>query len=163
MKIDTNSVGPNEAKTSEPSSPQHLPGAGRQARLGVRPWLAGPKWECRFAPPQTEMEKAVAQVWSQVLGHSPVGLHENFFEIGGHSLRATRLTARLRELFHIRLSIRSVFEKPTVAELAREIERLRSRNATEANGGICRAAREPFESNEGSITKPLSAHGRGER
>ena len=105
----------------------------------------------------------MAEVWSKVLGRSPVGLHENFFEIGGHSLRATRLTARLRELFHIRLSIRSVFEKPTVAELSREIERLRSRSETEANGGISRAAREPFHRNDGSVTRPLSAAGRGER
>ena len=135
-------------------------GPGGDGKLGVVPWHAGAARECGFVAPHSEMEKAVSEVWAKVLGHSGGGLHDNFFEIGGHSLGATRVTARLREMFHVRLSIRSVFEKPTIAELSREIERLRSRNEPEVGGGIQRAVRVPYAADP-AIKRPLKAAARG--
>jgi tyrocidine synthetase-3 len=68
--------------------------------------------------PRTPEETAVAQTWEQVLGRSGVGLTDNFFEIGGHSLQAGALASRLSAVFGVRVSLRAVFDSPTVAGLA---------------------------------------------
>ena len=60
-------------------------------------------------------------VWKDVLGIEEVGLRDNFFDLGGHSLLATRLAVRLRQAFNIDLTVRTVLEAPTVAELAERI------------------------------------------
>ena len=68
-------------------------------------------------PPRTPAEELVAAVWERVLGVSP-GVHDDFFALGGHSLRATQVVARVREAFGIDLPLRALFEAPTVAGLA---------------------------------------------
>jgi amino acid adenylation domain-containing protein len=75
-----------------------------------------------FVAPQTETEQGVADIWSQVLGLERVGLHDNFFEVGGHSLLATLIISRVRETFHVDLPLRNLFETPTVAGIAAQIE-----------------------------------------
>jgi acyl carrier protein len=57
-------------------------------------------------------------VWEDLLGVHPIGAHDNFFELGGHSLLATRVLARVDDQFGIRLPLRSLFEAPTVRQLA---------------------------------------------
>jgi amino acid adenylation domain-containing protein len=77
-----------------------------------------------FVAPRTEEEKLLAGIWAEVLGAPQVGLHDNFFELGGHSLLATQLVSRIRKTFNIELSVRQLFESPTVAELIVPIETL---------------------------------------
>jgi surfactin family lipopeptide synthetase C len=72
-------------------------------------------------PPRDEIERRIAEIWTALLGVEHVGIHDNFFELGGHSLLATRLTSRLRETFQVDLSLRSVFEAPTIAGIAEAI------------------------------------------
>ena len=74
-----------------------------------------------FVAPRTPVEQAVAALWSEVLRLERVGIHDNFFAVGGHSLLATQLITRVRRAFQIALPLRSIFEAPTVAELARSI------------------------------------------
>ncbi|WP_368656566.1 amino acid adenylation domain-containing protein [Brevibacillus dissolubilis] len=71
-----------------------------------------------YTAPRNEQEAKLAEIWQQVLGLSRVGIHDNFFMAGGHSLKATVLVSRIHKELGILLSIRSVFENATVAEQA---------------------------------------------
>jgi acyl carrier protein len=75
-----------------------------------------------FVAPRTLVEEAMAGLWSEVLGIKQVGAEDNFFELGGHSLLATQLVSRMREAFGVSLQLRDLFESPTVAEVARQVE-----------------------------------------
>jgi aryl carrier-like protein len=77
-----------------------------------------------FEPPGTALEKAVAEYWSELLKIANVGRSDNFFERGGDSLLAMHLAAWVRERYQVDLPLRSLFEHPTVAGLAAEIEAL---------------------------------------
>ncbi|MGA9773061.1 MAG: amino acid adenylation domain-containing protein [Blastocatellia bacterium] len=76
-----------------------------------------------YVAPRTLVEEKLAGVWAQVLGIERVSVMGNFFRLGGHSLLATVLVSRLRDTFHIELPVMSLFQSPTVAGLAQEIER----------------------------------------
>ena len=65
-----------------------------------------------------ETEQRIAQIWQDALGIDDIGLHDSFAQLGGHSLLAIRIVAELRKAFHIDLPVRSLFDAPTVAELA---------------------------------------------
>jgi amino acid adenylation domain-containing protein len=72
--------------------------------------------------PRTEAETRLAALWAEVLKRDAVGVHENFFALGGHSLLAIRLLGRIAKTFGQRMSLRTLFENPTVAELAARID-----------------------------------------
>jgi amino acid adenylation domain-containing protein len=73
--------------------------------------------------PTTSLEASLVELWTQLLGRK-VGIHDHFFELGGHSLLATQLVSRIRDRFQVELPLRSIFETPTIAELAQKIESL---------------------------------------
>ena len=75
-----------------------------------------------FLAPRSVVEEMLASIWSDVLGGVRVGVNDNFFELGGHSLLATQVISRVREAFGIEIALRSLFEQPTVGELAETIE-----------------------------------------
>jgi amino acid adenylation domain-containing protein len=72
--------------------------------------------------PRTPLEQAIAGVWSEVLQVQDVGVKDHFFYLGGHSLFANQVVARLREALHVELSVGELFDRPTVEELARVLE-----------------------------------------
>ncbi|WP_272037596.1 non-ribosomal peptide synthetase [Paenibacillus sp. JJ-100] len=76
--------------------------------------------ETEYTPPRNEMEAAIVQVWSEVLGLERVSVHNNFFEIGGHSLKAMQVVSKLGNL-GFELSINQVFAHQTPAELAASV------------------------------------------
>lgn len=71
--------------------------------------------------PRTPVEEALVGIWSEVLAQESVGIHHNFFSLGGHSLRAMQVLARIYETFQVELPVRTVFDRPTVAEFARAL------------------------------------------
>jgi len=76
-----------------------------------------------FVPPRTPVEEVLTRIWSEILGVERVGIHDNFLECGGHSLLATQVISRIRNTLEIELSLRSLFEAPTIVELTKQIER----------------------------------------
>jgi acyl carrier protein len=76
-----------------------------------------------YQAPQTELEEALARIWQQVLDVERVGRLDNFFDLGGHSLLATRVVTRISHALDLELSLRVLFERPTIAALAEFIVR----------------------------------------
>ncbi|MFL6281661.1 MAG: amino acid adenylation domain-containing protein [Pyrinomonadaceae bacterium] len=79
-----------------------------------------------YSAPRTPEEEVLCEIFAQVLGVEHVGLSDDFFEMGGHSLMATRLTSRIRALLGAEVPVRTVFEAPSVGQL---IKRLRGANS----------------------------------
>jgi len=80
------------------------------------------KTKSTITAPRTPVEEVLAGIWQKVLGVEQVGIDENFFKLGGHSLSSTQVMSQVREAFRVELPLRSLFESPTVAELAPRIE-----------------------------------------
>ncbi|HEY6806350.1 MAG TPA: amino acid adenylation domain-containing protein [Pyrinomonadaceae bacterium] len=76
----------------------------------------------QYVAPQSEVEMGLAQLWAEVLRLDRVSIHSTFFDLGGHSLLAIKLVSRIREVFNIDLPLRLLFERPTVALLAHNLE-----------------------------------------
>jgi acyl carrier protein len=106
----------------EVAEPSHTAQAGRTdlgSPQGPRPPegpVAGP--ETAISP----IEERLAQIWREVIGLKEVGIHDNFFDLGGHSVLVTQILTRVRSTFQVHLTLRSVFEAPTIHQLAQVIE-----------------------------------------
>lgn len=71
-----------------------------------------------FVAPRNPTEQMIAEIWAEVLGIEQVGIEDNFFALGGHSLMATQVVSRLRSAFQVEFSLQALFEAPTVAGIA---------------------------------------------
>ncbi len=100
-----------------------------------------PELEESYVTPRTPVEEVVASIWSEVLNLENVGIHDNFFDLGGHSLVAARVVSRIMVIFQIELPLRTLFEMPTVANLSEHIEAIRwAGDKTPPIAPACRAA-----------------------
>ncbi|MCP4212915.1 MAG: non-ribosomal peptide synthetase, partial [Halieaceae bacterium] len=75
-----------------------------------------------YVAPRSEAEQQIASIWQTVLKTERVGIHDGFFDIGGHSLLAAAVVARLRDELGIELSLRQLFEAPTVGQLVQLVD-----------------------------------------
>jgi acyl transferase domain-containing protein/NAD(P)-dependent dehydrogenase (short-subunit alcohol dehydrogenase family)/acyl carrier protein len=96
---------------------------GEQAPDTVPTTLSGmahqrPHLQTAYVAPQNETQQIIADLWQKLLGIEKVGIHDSFIDLGGHSLHGVQLIIRLRDTFQVDISLRSLFEKPTVAGLA---------------------------------------------
>jgi phthiocerol/phenolphthiocerol synthesis type-I polyketide synthase E len=80
-----------------------------------------------YVAPKSELERAVAQIWADVIGLDRVGIHDNFFELGGNSLTGLRVVAKIKSGLGRELQVTALFEAPTVESLARFISISQSR------------------------------------
>ena len=90
-----------------------------------KPDRARPEQAGEFQAARTQVEAVVSGIWADILGIEGIGVHDNFFDLGGHSLLATQVISKVRNSFQVELSLRSLFEAPTVASLAEKIEAAR--------------------------------------
>ena len=92
-----------------------LPVPGRDDAAAARP----------FVSPRTETETRLAEIWAGLLGIERVGIHDDVFDLGAHSMLAMRAVVRIREAFEVNLQLRNLFEQPTVAGLAELVDGVR--------------------------------------
>jgi acyl carrier protein len=71
--------------------------------------------------PRNPIEELLLPLWTEVLGRERIGVFDDFFALGGHSLLGVQLISRVRDLFGVRLPVRTVFSSATIAELAERI------------------------------------------
>ncbi|NOU49089.1 amino acid adenylation domain-containing protein [Pseudoalteromonas sp. JBTF-M23] len=76
-----------------------------------------------FVEPSTDVQRTLANIFEQLTGRTRIGIHDDFFAIGGHSLLAMKLLNRVRDSFEISLSLKTIFANPTIAELAECLQR----------------------------------------
>jgi acyl-coenzyme A synthetase/AMP-(fatty) acid ligase len=90
--------------------------------------LPAPDWEhhrtgSEFVAPRNDTEEKIASAWRQILKVDRIGVHDDFFDLGGHSLAAMQVVSRLRGSFSSPLNVLQMFERPTIASLAEIIDR----------------------------------------
>jgi amino acid adenylation domain-containing protein len=105
-----------------------------------------------FIAPGTDTEIRLAAIASQLLNISSVGASDNFFDLGGHSLMATQFISRVYEEFSVEMALRILFEKPTIAEFAREVEKMRTSAGTSQRPKIKAIARESVRVKQSELT-----------
>jgi NAD(P)-dependent dehydrogenase (short-subunit alcohol dehydrogenase family)/acyl carrier protein len=101
--------------------PTDLPGAAPGTALSQH---TRPELTQKFIEPRNERERFIATLWQELLGLDRVGIDDDFFELGGHSLIATGLLTRIQKECHVKLPLRTIFEAPTVRELAERLSAL---------------------------------------
>ena len=89
--------------------------------------LPAPDWSslalsAGSTPARSPLEEVLVAIWQEVLGLPQVGIHDNFFLLGGHSLLATQVASRLHEVFHAEVPLRTLFEAPTISDLAQRLD-----------------------------------------
>jgi len=96
---------------------------GKLNRQGLsKPSRSRPALTEPYVVPRNPTERRLAEIWSEVLQIDDIGLHDNFFDLGGHSLAATRILSRVLDCFRVELSLASFFESPTLDGLALNVE-----------------------------------------
>ena len=82
------------------------------------PGTLRPELDTVFVAPSSQTERILAAIWEEVLDVRPVGIHDKFFDLGGHSLSATRVVSRVFAQYQLEIPLQSLFQSPTIAEMA---------------------------------------------
>ncbi len=115
---------------------------GPSGKLDTRA-LPEPVWQQReHVEPQTELQRRIAAIWSEVLGLPRVGLRDDFFELGGHSLLATRIVSRTRQACDVELPLRALFEASELEAFCEQVRAAQAAGRTDSHGAIRRIDRE---------------------
>ena len=87
-----------------------------------------------YAPPRNDIERQLATIWEEVLDIRPIGAADDFFDLGGHSLSATRLISQVIKYFQLEIPLKSLFQSPTVGAMATVILEHRERKLNDRDG-----------------------------
>lgn len=97
------------------------------------PQSVRPQLDVPFTAPRTMTEKAVAAIWSEVLDVPEIGVHDNFFDLGGQSLKVFQILSRVFQDFGVEVPLRALFDSPTVADMAMVIIQNRAKQTERAD------------------------------
>ena len=125
------------------------------------PTYIDPNLEERYVAPRTHLEEVVSASWLQALGIEKVGVHDDFFALGGDSLLATQITSRLRTILQVEVPLRSFFDAPTVAQLAEIITQLQAQGTMQRTPALRLHSREAYRIPASKI--PPAEEGAGSR
>src|SRR5262249_34165038 len=109
-------VGAGDRKFFQPTRSQ---AAKTKGQIHLRTYL-----KSSFTPPSTEQEKVIATLWSSVLGIREIGVHDDFFELGGDSLLAMQVLSRVRQNLGVELSVKLFLQARTIAEVVTALDGL---------------------------------------
>ena len=119
--------------------------SGKLDRLALPdPRQAGQRPETAYVAPGTAIEARLREIWSELLGRERIGIQDNFFALGGNSLLALQVVARIAAAFRVMLPHNCLFESPTIARLAEAVEHARGIEADETIRPEPRGAEEPL-------------------
>src|SRR5712692_3763308 len=104
-----------------------------------------------YVAPRTSLEEVLVGIWQQLLGVARIGIHDDFFEAGGHSLLVTQVIARVREIFQVDLPMQVLFKSPTIAELAEAVEQVLARSEELRKPAIQPISREAYRTRLSSL------------
>jgi len=96
------------------------------------PTNSRPELDNPYVPPRTPIEEALCRIWGEVLSLDQVGIQDNFFDLGGHSLAAMRVISRVIQTFKLDVPIIGLFNSPTVAQIAAVITQNQAKRASDA-------------------------------
>lgn len=111
---------------------------GKVNRLALPlPEQVRPRLDNTLIAPRTDLEEKLVAIWSDILQRAPIGIHDNFFQLGGHSLFAAQVILRINHTFAIELPLSSLFEAPTIAHLAKKVDQFAQQGKTEQFIPVC--------------------------
>ncbi|MFM1873577.1 MAG: Phthiocerol/phenolphthiocerol synthesis polyketide synthase type PpsE [Planctomycetota bacterium] len=110
-------------------TPVPLPGLFVELERAQRPVASGgarftrPELDVEYVAPRDEVEQGLVRLWEELLGIDAIGVHDDFFALGGHSLIAVRLFAKIKKTFRVDYPMSVLFEAPTIERLAQNLKR----------------------------------------
>jgi amino acid adenylation domain-containing protein len=102
------------------SIPLNSNGKIDRSKLQAPEEVAAQKTE--FVAPRNEIDEQIVKIWEDVLSVSPIGIKDNFFDLGGHSLKATRVISRIQSELQVKIDLKSLFVDPTIENLSNYVE-----------------------------------------
>ncbi len=109
-----------------------------------------------FVAPENLVEEVLAEIWADVLGVESIGVHANFFALGGHSLQVTKVVSRVREVFDIELSVQACFQSPTIRSLGAVITKTMEERGVRLDSDDDQLMRELEQMSEEKINELLA-------
>jgi acyl-coenzyme A synthetase/AMP-(fatty) acid ligase/acyl carrier protein len=125
------------------------------------PGMSRPQMKEPFAPPGTPTEQVLSEIWSEILKVTPIGIHDDFFALGGDSLLATRLIFKTRHALNVEIPMGTIFDARTINRLAEYIEAAGNTKAEEAER-IARLLDQLEQLPDQEVSALLKANGSGE-
>ncbi|MBF0229003.1 MAG: amino acid adenylation domain-containing protein [Desulfamplus sp.] len=109
----------------------------------------------KFIAPENDIEQKLAEIWQEILERSPIGIDDNFFEVGGHSLRATRIISRIHKVLSVEITLQEFFRNPDIRTLANLVQ-TKLGLTTILKKGLIKESFEKNDSNSSAIQSTIN-------